>query len=312
MAKQATIKKKPTILKNRKNSRENLILGGVLALAVALFAGSLWLWWTKSFTNADSVFQSMLENNLTSQSITRTIEQSEANGGVVQNIYVSFTAPEVISESKTVITEKNQDRSTTKVTTKSVGTSKADYVKYESAEGTEGLSLAGNLDNVLGVWGKRGDDGGLQSPAFLNEAAFSVVPFGNLPTAQKNELMKLFADKDVYEYTKAEKKFENGRYVYNYRVSLKPSGLIEVLKKYAELSGVGDSSQLDPANYEGAAAVALDFKVDIMSRQLLKIDYLSSGRVETIENRGLKRDVKIPGQTIPLDELQQRISGMAA
>lgn len=312
MAKQATIKKKPTILKNRKNSRENLILGGVLALAVALFVGSLWLWWTKSFTNADNVFQSMLENNLTSQSVTRTIEQSEANGGVVQNIYVSFTAPEVISESKTVITEKNQDRSTTKVTTKSVGTSKADYVKYESAEGTEGLSLAGNLDNVLGVWGKRGDDGGLQSPAFLNEAAFSVVPFGNLPTAQKNELMKLFADKDVYEYTKAEKKFENGRYVYNYRVSLKPSGLIEVLKKYAELSGVGDSSQLDPANYEGAAAVALDFKVDIMSRQLLKIDYLSSGRVETIENRGLKRDVKIPGQTIPLDELQQRISGMAA
>jgi hypothetical protein len=314
LAKKKNVGKLPKLnIKKVKINRDKSLLVGAVMLAVVLFGVSGWVWWTRVFTDETRVFNDMLNNSLSSSSVARSVEEKNQQSGVDQNTYVSFRAPEVVSQTRTILSEKTMSRRTTTVTTETVGTAKTDYVRYVSAEGAEELSVAGNLDKVIGVWGKREPDTGLgESATFLNEAVFSIVPFGNLTPDGRSELLNMILEKNVYDIKTGSKNFEEGRYVYSYQVSLDPKAYVEILAKYVELTGIGDNSQLDAANYENSPPVILEMKVDILSRQLMSIQYLATGRTEKIVSRNLYRDVKTPSETIPFDELQSRLTGQPA
>jgi len=293
-------------------SKQTAILTIALTVAVAAFVVSGAFWWSRIFMNPDKVFQSMLANNLSSRSVSRNVVQNDPSNGVDQSTYVSFSAPEVVSQSRTVLSQKNRDRSTTTVTTETIGTKNTDLVRYVSAEGAEGLSIAGNIQGILGVWASRQPDTGKgESATFLNEAVFSVVPFGNLTQSQRSQLIDYINQQDVYQYNPVavKKSFKNGRYIYTYNVQLSPKAFVGLLAKYVEVTGIGDSSQLDPSAYESAGPINLKMDIDILSRQLIEIDYGSNGRSETYPSRNLYRDIKIPTETIPFDELQKRLTG---
>lgn len=297
----------------KKPSKQAGMIWGAAILAVVLFGVSGYFWWTRIFTDADRVFADMLANNLSSSSVTRRVVQQDQSSSIDQTVFLSFRAPEVVSQTRTVLSEKGPTRQTTTVTTETIGTKNDDFVRYVSAEGAETLSVAGNLDEVLGVWGQRSADGELGDAVnFLNEAAFSVVPFGSLPKDQRSELLDFIEEKRVYEYTQADRAFVDGRYSYAYVVSIDPVALVETLAKYAEITGIGDSSQLNPASYEGAAPVNLRMTVDILSRQLRSIEYLATGRTETIESRGIYHEIVFPEQAIPFQELQNRLLGQGS
>lgn len=297
-------------LKLKKNKTNGGLIWAAVIVALLLFGVSGWLWWTRVLTDADKVFAGMLDNNLSSASVTRRVVQQDQSSSVDQTIYMSFWPPETTSQTRTVLSEKAQNGQATTVTTETIGTKGADYVRYLSAEGANELSLGGNLEQVLGVWAKRSSDADLgEATTFLNEAAFSIVPYGNLPDSARQEMLKLIDDQNVYQYTQAKRGFVDGRYAYTYTVSIRPSALIEVLAKYAELTGIGDSSQLSPASYAEAAPVNLQMTVDIPSRQLMSIEYLASGRVETIESRGTYHEIALPADSIPFEDLQKRLIG---
>jgi len=314
-------KKKQVAEKSNKNifkkrvSKQTAILSIALTLAIAAFVVSGAFWWNRIFMNPDQVFQSMLANNLSSRSISRKVVQNDPSNSVDQATYVNFSPPEVESQSLTVLSQKNQDRSTTTVTTETIGTKNSDLVRYVSAKGADNLSISGNIQGILGVWASREPDSSKgESATFLNEAVFSIVPFGNLTQSQRSQLISYINDQDVYKYnpTAVKKSFENGRYVYSYNVQLSPSAFVGLLAKYVELTGVGNSSQLNPSDYESAGPIPIKMKIDILSRQLIEIDYASNGRTETYPSRNLYRDIKIPKETIPFDELQKRLTGAAA
>lgn len=315
MPKKNKVSKKPKLssakkkLSLQKRINQKTAIWGAVILALVLFGVSGWLWWTRIFTDADRVFSDMLSNSLSTQSVTRKVVQKDQSSSVDQTIYISFRPPETISQTRSVLSEKGADRQTTTVTTETIGTQNDDFVRYVSAEGANDLSVAGNLDQVLGTWSKRSGDASLGGTAFLNEAAFSIIPFGNLSLEKRRELLNFINDRNVYELSAAERSFVDGRYVYVYRVSINPVALVESLAKYVELTGVGDSSQLNPASYEGAAPINLSMTVDILSRQLLSIDFPATGRSETIESRGTYHEIKFPENAIPFEELQNRLLG---
>lgn len=304
---------KPKFLNNsgsvKKISKQTALLTAAGVLAVVLFAVSGWLWWTRVFTDSDRIFNDMLANNLKSTSVTRKVTQKNQSSSVDQTVFVDFTGSEVTSQTVTILGEKGFDRQTTTVKTETIGTPSSDYVRYVSAEGAENLSVGNRLDQFLGTWGKRDSTQG--EPAFLNEALFSLVPFGNLPADKRDELLGFIQDKKVYTYTTAKRSFEDGRYVYTYTVLINPMALVETLVKYSELAGTGQSSQLNPASYENAAPLGLKMVVDIPTRQLISLDY-GTGRVENIENINLNREIILPEQTIPFEELQKRLLGQPA
>lgn len=315
MPKKNKASKKPNLnnIKNKlslsKKANQKTAVWTAVLLALVLFGVSGWFWWTRVFTDADRVFADMLAKNLSTQSVTRKVAQKDQSSSVDQTIYVSFRPPEIISRTRSVLSEKGADRQTTTVTTETIGTKNDDFVRYVSAEGTEDLAVAGNLDNVLGVWSKRSGDANFGGTAFLNEAAFSLVPFGNLSPEKRRELLNFINDKNVYQLSQAKRSFVDGRYVYVYNVSVDPVALVESLAKYVELTGVGDVSQLNPASFEGAAPVNLTMTVDIASRQLLSLDFPATGRTETIESRGTYHEIELPENAIPFEELQNRLLG---
>lgn len=293
----------------KKISKQNALLGGAVIVALSLFIVSGWLWWTRVFTDSERVFNDMLANSLKSKSVSRKVAQKDQSSSIDQTIYVDFRPREVNSQTVTKLSEKGMDRQVTTVTTETIGTPNTDYVRYLSAEGAENLSVAGNLDSVLGTWAERGSSS--EETTFLNEALFSIVPFGSLTSEQREELLSFMKEKNVYEQTRAERSFTDGRYVYSYGILIRPYALVESLAKYAELTGQGSASQLNLESYASAAPIHVQMLVDIPTRQLIGIEY-SNGRSETIENTNLFREITIPNDAIPFQELQQRLLGQPA
>lgn len=293
------------IAKSKLSFKQTLAL--LIVATLALFAASGYYFYTKVITDPDRVLSGMLDKSLQTSSVQRTVTQNSGQSGINQAIYLGFT-PKVAAQSLSQLEENNMLGST-KVTTETLGTKDADYVRYNS------ISIAGKQPNdngkIIGVWGKRG--GSVESgqpPQFLDEALLSAVPFGNLNATQRKDMKAEIDNAKLYDYSKAEKSYEYGRPVITYTTELDPKALVQVLAKYVETTNVGSASALNPANYEGAQKIQIKIKVDALSRHLKTVEFGGSGRTETYRGYGLSREIEIPKQTIDVNELQTRLQSI--
>lgn len=276
-----------------------LIIGGLI-----LFAASGYYWYKSVLTNPNRIISGMLDKSLQSSSVQRHVSQKSGNSSVDQSLYLSFT-PKIISQSVTELKESN-GAANTKVTTETIGTPNSDFVRYKSIDISGGKN--NNVDKILNVWGKRessSKDGA--SNAFLNDALLVAVPFGNLNKNERAEVKAEINKVNLYEFSKTETAFKNGRPVITYTIDLSPKSLVQVLSKYVEVTNVGTSADLDPANYEGAQKIQLQMQVDVLSRHLMSTEFVGSGRLETYEGYNLARKVDIPDKTIDINQLQKRL-----
>jgi hypothetical protein len=212
-------------------------------------------------------------------------------------------------QSSTKLEEAARVGEATTVTTETIGTLDKDFVRYREINVPQTQKeKPKDFSGVVGQWGKREKNTEQNIPVtFLNEALFSVVPFGNLTDDQRAKLMAEVREAKPYTYDKAQKQFQNGRPVMVYDMNIKTENLVRVLAKYIELTGAGDSSQLDPAQYKNSLPLKVTFAVDILSRHLRQIDFTGAGRTENYVAYGLRRDVSLPTQTMGIDELQTRL-----
>lgn len=276
----------------------------LIIAALALFAGSSYYWYKNVLTDPDRILSGMLDKSLQTTSVQRIVSQKGGQSTVNQSVYAAFS-PKTVSQSITEL-EESSAAGKTKVTTETLGTKEVDYVRYKAIEIPSGKT--DNLDKILGVWGKKGGDPEAgQSASFLNDALLVAVPFGNLNNGQRNEIKKEINRVKLYDYSKTETEFKNGRPVITYTTSVDPKSLVEVLSKYVEVTNVGTSAALDPANYEGAEKIQVQIEVDVLSRHLRSIKFEGSDRLETYRGYNQKRSVEIPKQTIGVEELQSRL-----
>lgn len=296
------------VVKFRKQSKTRLIVELVILACVILAGITGYLWWTKIFMNPERTLSDAIANNLSTRSITRSVDQSGPTGGIKQVTYLSFFAPEAKAETDTTLTQGIASNATS-VTTQTIGTTDSDYVRYTDVKGGKNLQGADNLKGLLGTWAKRQQNLSMgQQVSFLNESMFGVLPFGYFNNDQKSQLVSLINQKKVYKYTDAKRELINHRPVYVYDMSINPANLVSIMQQYVRLSGSGDPSQLDPSQYQGLGDVKIKLYIDILSRQVVKVEY-STGRIETYSGQNLYHQVDIPQNTIPVEELQKRIQG---
>lgn len=276
--------------------------------SIAMLGSSGYYWYTSVLTNPDRILSDMLDKSLQTTSVQRTISQENNQTNVEQDIFLAFT-PEVYARSLTNL-EETSSIGVSKVTTETIGTADTDYVRYNSIDvATRQNTAKQNFDNVLNVWGKReGNPETGQSTSFLNDALFVAVPFGNLNTEQRKELKAEIAKTQLYTIRETKTEFIDARPVITYTMDIKPQALITVLAKYVELTGVGSSAQLDPAQYEGAPSTPIKIQVDLLSRHVNEVSFDSSGRTEFYGAYGGVRDTQYPTETIDVDELQTRLT----
>lgn len=252
------------------------------------------------------VFWGMIDNNLASDSVTRHVAQDQNGQKLDQYIQIQFGAQ---SASHSLVTVKQTgDGGENEVKSETIGTPKTDYSRYTSIKTTQKNAQGKPIDTskVINVWAKTDD-----SPAsaqYFQQSAFGIVPYANLNSQQRHELVKMMREKNVYDISGEQPKSsqENGRPVYVYKVSIKPKAYVEMIQKFTKYLGLSGAG-LDPSQYEASPMLKAEFTVYKMSRQLTKIRYVDSAQEETYNAQGLEQPVALPSKSIKITDLQQRI-----
>jgi len=283
-------------------------VGLAIVASLALFGASGYYWYKYVFIDTDRILSDMLDKSMQTTSLYRNIAQEGNGSNVDQDIYASFT-PQLFAQSQTTLQESS-GKGKTSVDTETIGTEKSDYVRYTSIAIANNKAAEGKkYEDIINQWAKRDEnleEG--QSLTFLNDSLFVVVPFGNLNSDQRQKVKNEIIKTKLYDVVAVKTHFLNGRPVATYSIKMNPQSLVKVLAKYVEVTGIGKSAQLDPAQYEGAEALGVVMEVDMLSRHVSQVQLTASGRTESYYGYNVSREINLPKQTIPVDELQTRLT----
>jgi len=297
--------KKPT-KKSSKTRKLNISfrqwMGAAIFAAVILLAAGGFLWWKYVFINPDRLMSDMLNRSLSISSVSKLTAQLSPQNSAKQAIRLNYV-PQPFSHSITEIIQANQ-QSQTLVTTETIGTKSADFVRYKDIQISGSTKSTKDLVNVWASQTANAKAG--ERPSFLDQAGLSLVPFGDLSDSDRQKIVNELESKNVYSFENSKVEWKGARPQVVYSVNITPSSLIGVLKTYAEITGIGDSEQLNASDYEGTQKLSVQFTIDALSRQLVSINYPDSGRVETYGGYGVRDQIEIPKQTIGINELQMR------
>lgn len=248
----------------------------------------------------------MLENSLRTSSVTKQIIQGDDSQSLDQKVRLQAGEKHVV-QGLTTLSQSGQASAT--VVTESIGTPTSDFVRYRSIETNQKSADGGDLDfsNVIGVWG-RSESSGDTAGELYNETTLSVIPFGNLSAENRRTLMEMINSMDVYkvEYANVRRGSVNGRPAYEYTVKVLPEAYVTLLKAYAQMVGLTQLRNINPANYQNANALEFKVTVDIRTRRLSSVSY-ESGRKENYIAYGTEAEVVLPKETVTVEELQSRI-----
>jgi hypothetical protein len=283
-----------------------VLVTGLLLLSIILLGGAGYVWYKNILTDSDRVFYGMLSKSLQTDSVSRTVTQTSSLRNVTQTYNLTYR-PTPIAESETTIEQVGENRETNSVTTRSIGTKDVDYVQYTDIQITN-VTGKPETKEILGQWAKRDKNTETgEAPQLLSEALFMFVPFGNLASEKREELVSKMRENKSYSFKEGKLEMSGLRPVMTYEVAIKPKALVEVLGAYVQETGIGDASQLDPASYEQAENVHVRITVDLLSRHLKEMTFIGDTRKETYSSYGVKRDIQLPKDTISISDLQTRL-----
>ncbi len=282
---------------------------GLLALMVAGLA-----WWQHTANDPEQAFWTMLDNSLSTSSVTRRITQTNQNGALEQVTRLSLGG-QTYANSKTVVMQPTATGTDT-VVTETLGTTKNDYARYVSIDTKQRTQSNQPLDfkSVLGIWGKTPEPSkGQPSEAqFLNGTILGVIPFAPLNHAERHRVMQTMRDKNVFEinYANVVHKSVNGRAALVYPAQVNASAYIEWRKVFEHELGLTQLESVNPADYASTPPEKIEITIDKLSHQLLNLNYVSEGRTEAYSGFGLQQNVKLPVSTVSISDLQQHLQSI--
>lgn len=280
-------------------------------IGLVVLSAGLALWWQFIFTDSEQVFKGMVNQTLKTSSVTRSVVQDSGAQTLSQINRLQFGAdPAVIGE--TTISQTGE--TTAEVITEEIGIPDRDYVRYQSIQTSQRDSDGEAIDfeDVIGIWGVSDSAPGQPGESF-GEAVFGIIPFANLSTSERRELVSLALESNVYDvdYLGVTKDFEDGRMIYTYPVSLQPQAYIAYLQQVASAIGLTQLESVNPADFQGVNPIRFTVKVDMLTRQPVEVDYgMQAQRSETLQSHGVIQSLSLPTDPIPAVELQQRIQSL--
>lgn len=251
-----------------------------------------------------------MANNLATESVTRHVVQQTDAQTVDQYIQVEFGA---LNASRNLVTiNRPEQKGQSIVTSETIGTPQNDYSRYINIQTPQTNAQGKPIDasKIVGIWGKTDSPitGQPVLTQYLQQGVLGIVPFANLSGPQRQSLIKLMQDKGVYDISSEKPKHSqtNNRAVYVYSVAIKPKPYIEMIEAFTKALGL-TTPQLDANSYAGSQPLQVQFTVDKLSRQLVKINYKQGGQEESFSAQGLEQPITLPTKTIPIGELQKRV-----
>ena len=284
----------------------------IISFAIIVLLAVWGTWQYHNTTNADRVFWGMVDNNLQTNSVSRSSLQKDGGQSARQVTDVLTTSKqEVYSQTHFVQTGADE----ADATTENIGTPKKDYVRYTSVNTTQKNSQGKTYDfsSIVNVWGESMPQDDKETAGQLfNQSVLDVIPVGNLTSQQRHDLINLIKKEKTYSYTvtKTERNFL-GRPTYTYTVTVNPKAYVTVLKQFAKQVGLNQFDNVNPDTYKNAPLQSFQVSVDGWSHQAVGVVQASGGKNETLSGRNFKKTVPtVPTQTISIDELQSRLQSI--
>ena len=281
------------------------VLSWLLAASVVLFLASSVLWLHVVYASPERVFMGMLEQNFKTTSFDRTVSASSDEAKQTEIARIQLTGE---AFSQTFITIDREGASTIEAET--LSTLQADFVRYTAAG-------AGVPDGVEGVWSQQ-DEPGQLSQSLARQLLFGTYfPMANLQGEARREVVAFIHEYVVYaaNYATVKKEVVDGRRVFTYEVQIQQQTYAQLLKILASHMGLTQyANGIDPESYAGAASIAVEVRVDVLSRRLLSVSYPAAPSLtETYSDYGLlQAPVTLPEGALSEAELQSRMSADTA
>lgn len=303
----------------KKKSRKSVLGGrgstalitGLFALAgLVLFAISGWMWRSQHNNNPERAFWSMVNNSLSSPSVTKTVSLGEGSNEVTQVRHTSYS-PQYISETLTDITETNESGVASTVRSRMISTMTNDYISYEKLDIPTVSGQPANVDDILNVWGVQEvhQEAKAALGSTTTEALINIIPFGDLLPKAREELVSFMRDNQVYRgIDEGVSRKIDGRDVIVYRLTVPTKQYAELLQRYAKALGFGEIGGLDPTVYTEENQTVVDVMIDKRTKQLTRVTYGDESRIEEYHSQGLRQMPSVPPQTVSFEELQNRLT----
>jgi hypothetical protein len=305
-----SVKKSPTKKSGAKTSSK---LGGFKLTPNAMMWSSLFLlalvsllWIHFYYFSPQRVFNAMLNNSFRTTGLTRSIEEDN----MFQNInrVLAFqTVPEPIIRGYTEVIQGEN----VQVLAENIGTPNSDYIRYVEIADQQETGDPTDYSQILDIWSFNRVASDDLLAEIYGDTVLGVIPFGNLNYQDRQELLELIRDNNVYavDYGQARVTNENFRRKITYPVSVSPETYVLLLKDFASRVGIVQLEDVDPAQFAGAQPIEFLIEVDALTRQMVGLRSSGDGgqRNESFSNFGLVQDVRPPEQAISQEELQQRI-----
>lgn len=259
---------------------------------------------SSTINNSENVFWGMVDNNLSSFGVTRSIKQNDGNVEVDRKVRL-VTAPDISTLSLTKITQKSGDAST-EVVTENLVTLEDNLSRYVSIKSDyTNKGKKPNYDQLTNVWFADesttpelnaqvlADVSGL-SPGYLPGSP----PFLLLNSSARKTANQFIRDNNVYEPNFDQKKTVdvNGKKAYEYPVKVDVKTYIELLSLINQSSGV-EVRKINSENFKDNPPLDLIMTIDVSGRQLLAVRDNQTGREETFSAHGARPVVEIPEVT---------------
>lgn len=302
---------KPTTPRSSQRGNQSTIKA-LIIIGALIFLASAGAWWFLVRNTAQNSFDSMLNNNFRTASVTREVQQISGTQKLDQVIRIQNQSQHVASG----LTTLTQNNGATKVITESIGTPTADFVRYIEIKTDQKNQKGKQLEfgSVLNIWGKSESDPGGQIGSLYGDVSLGLFPFADLSAEQRNQMMDIINTNKVYQtdFNTTQRIVKDGRPYFIYRVNVKPSAYVTMLKQYGEYVGIDQLKNLNPEDYKDTPDQVVDVAVDILSQRLAKVTTVKGNRQESYSGYGIIQKIELPNNAVPMQELQERLQTSAS
>jgi hypothetical protein len=298
-----------SILANIFGGRTVLKLVGIL-FTVLIIAGGV-LWYKLVYTNPEHVFWGMINNNLSTPSVTKEIKQAGESTTNNEDTQLALTQGIRVRDIKE-ITSSAASGASTKIKIESIGTPTDTYQHYLLIEqpAKNGKAKA-DYSKVYPLWIKNSGNTKGETQLF-NGVVYDAVLFANMPSSERGKMSGYLKDAYRVDFDKVTKNSSDGRKTYTYSVKLNLRNFAKAVNYYSKVLGLPNGGKLNPNNYKATDEVALLMKVDTLSRQMRQLEYVSSHSIESYVTYGIYPNFQPPAHTVSYNTLQTAVQKAAA
>jgi hypothetical protein len=287
--------------------RTVLKLVGIL-VSIFIVVGGIF-WYKQIYTDPAHVFWGMVNNNLSTISLTKDISQNGTNATSQEHTMLAFSPSPLVRDIKEISTKNADNSSIIKI--ESIGTPTDTYQHYvQIKQSSKTGKKSPDYSKVYSLWLKNSGSNQHETQLFSN-AVYSAMLFGKLQLSQRNQTVGYLKDAYHVDFAQVKKESVNGRKTYSYNVKLGLRNYAKAANFYAKSLGLPNAGQINPSNYKPTDEVSLVFSVDVLSRQAKSIKYLSSGSSEKYSTYGVVPNFKPPAHTVSYNTLQKTVQAAA-